>query len=323
MSTHDMFERVVSTPATANLRKTLDPNSPNSTPKDLMSTPAFAGPLLDITGMDQQLRHRREHAEKQQDHHMKNNHHHHHHHQVDTEVACRLPSEFGHGASSFANLRVRPHRTPFRQISCAVCARESMVTPPQNATRASGFQQQCTCRGGRVEIGETHLPLVPTPRTPSDIQQTRRRDAFVSGTIENPGTPLVLRIDSDVEDYDVERPKRFLLKPKIQDARSKSASPTRSEFGHWPDEMDYSPHNNNNNTNPRVVESGRPLRRRLRRASGCTTTIIPRTLPVFPLSTPEHARPIFQSAYNAPFDVPMLDCTPNNSKGADFRNDPN
>jgi hypothetical protein len=119
------------------------------------------------------------------------------------------------------------------------------------------------------------------------------------------GTPLELTLDSDNEDYGNDRSKRFLLKPKIHDTRSKSASPMRSELVSWSDETDYLP------LVPRFYRD-RPRRRPLRRSLDCSAAAVAgRTVPLFPLETPENSKRVLQtvplsSDAAAPIDLPML-----------------
>ena len=310
----------------------LDPNTNVLGNFDIWSPPVTAQAAtasFDVIRMDQQLRHQREqergreHADERMDHNRNRI----------NQVAC-LPSDFSNDPFNVEkqSLGLRPHRTrtPFLQISCAVCAQQSMATPPQNSSSSIGVAHQCSCRRQQPgELVEQYAPLL-MPTTSSVIHPPR--DAFLSGNMDHPSIPLVLHIDSDIEDCDrgEERPKRFVLQPKMPRGaytRSKSESPTGtrcSEEGmfrpdHETDFVRRRHQHNNQQQEEHVDDAPRPLRRPIRRASASimTTMVTSARLPMFPFETPENRPrpicPLLLGIGEAPFDVPMQVCTPEDS----------
>lgn len=304
--THDEHDEAsFSTPA--NQRSTLDPNKFQHILQatedlnmfyDMLSPPDNAtkstGSFSDVVRLDINLRHQRETAEKEIDQAKRIAH--------DIFIPDEFPQQSQHhhqqqqqqGPSStvFANLCLRPSRTPFRQISCALCALESMETPPQNSTNL--LVAQCTCGGHDGPVAR--FPSLPVSLAPCA--------SFPHGETFLVGTPLELTLDSDLEDYGNDRSKRFLLKPQIRDTRSKSASPTRSGF--VTDETDYL---------PLIPRFHRNRCRPVRRSLDCSA-LPDRTVPQVPLATPENSRSVWQATSSeAPFDLPMLPYTPKESPG--------
>ena len=163
---------------------------------------------------------------------------------------------------------------------CAACARRSMETPPRNtntikpatfALSTNDADAACTCAQGLALSSSLasptlyHLPssaaLFPLTRNaqrdaPVDTSNSRGRALLWTSNshcedVDTTGLPLELafhEMNNNQDDHDPTnngnlQPKAFLLRPKIPDFRSKSASPLRSVSRFMlSDTTDFVPH---------------------------------------------------------------------------------
>ena len=258
-----------STPA--NVRPTLNP----AVLGDLMSSPSITAADQQrrsfVLRMDQALRKQRESAEQQSaeqtDH-------------LTTPAGDNMfvPNNLEKGTSKPASLGLRSYRSPSSQISFAVCAKESMATPPQ--------------RGDSAQYSCVHQDLA--------MNSPYNRFVHLEGAEELADSPLDRSIDySDIMEDDDGRIGRIQLRPKMHRHYPNVASPMHSIVSSsWVGGA------------PLVSTLAPPPSLAPRSASG--GFVRPSLAPVFPLMTPENSQSTIDAPLVGPLDIPMLAFTPQN-----------
>ena len=156
-----------------------------------------------------------------------------------TASSMMVPDELDGSNSRSRGLELRPYHPLMNSVTCAVCSRNSMETPPQTHPRVSrcfcqergsttsGFEQ-CSEFDHRLPLAstpaqeESHwMQSEPTTRLSSDSPYER----FV---LQGPEESSILDLSMD-EDLDEGQPgRRIHLRPKKNASRSNSASPAMS-----------------------------------------------------------------------------------------------
>lgn len=206
-----------------------------------------------------------------------------------------VPEELEQGQSYTTTLSLRPYRPLSLPISCLVCARQSMITPPQRGA----IKSQCSCV--RRELPLPREPLLQMPlRVECRYVMRSACNLFVrEGPEELAGSPLDLVKGTGVDNGEEQR-NHIRRRPKMQCNRTSSSSPMHAHTSFPLEALQ-------DNIFVGLATPGAlvpPPAFAPSRASR------PPATPVFPLRTPENSQSPIDAFLGRPSDVPVLAFTP-------------